>query len=379
MAKLVLAAENFAFGPIGKLLDVADLLKEQTHELVFAGFGTSLELARNFPFNKIHEIDTDNPNSNSALESVISQADMLISSMDIQSILVAKKLGKLTTWIDCLFWFWDSIPDQVLDVDLFIRERLIEDSENEKKFGPRIKNLLSVGPIIGRIENTIKKHQALISYGGAEAPYWYKAGRDTNYPFIMTNILQKNIDWTLFDRIIVATNERVAKELTDRFKNTPFEFACLPHDTFIKELSQSEIILITPGLVTAELSFASKTPTIFLPPSNNSQYLQLDEFRKYGLAPASVHLSDFMTKLDLRGMPLRDSTKEVLKQLSEFEQSQLIQTQVGTSINNLMLTRKKWSDEFISNSSKFLDSLGGNGTPATVKSINQLLTVNKIK
>lgn len=141
MAKLVLTAENFAFGPIGKLLDVADLLWDQGHELIFAGFGTSLQLAKNFPFKTIHEIDTDNSESNAALEAVITQADMLISSMDIPSIVVAERLGKLTTWIDCLFWFWDSIPKPVLNVDLYIIERLMDDRTNEKKYAAKIKNL----------------------------------------------------------------------------------------------------------------------------------------------------------------------------------------------------------------------------------------------
>ena len=141
MAKLVLTAENFAFGPIGKLLDVVDLLKEQGHELTFAGFGTSLQLAKNYPFDTIHEIDTDNPESDSKLEGIISKADMLISTMDIPSVKIAQQIGKLTTWIDCLFWFWDSIPDEVLNVDLYVTERLMNDKANEQKYASKIKNL----------------------------------------------------------------------------------------------------------------------------------------------------------------------------------------------------------------------------------------------
>lgn len=308
MAKLVLTAENFAFGPIGKLLDVTDLLKDQGHELIFAGFGTSLQLAKSFAFDAIHEIDTDDPESNPKLESIIAQGDMLISCMDIPSVVVAGRLGKLTTWIDCLFWFWDSIPEPVLNVDLYIRERLMDDEVNEKKYAGKIKNLFTVGPIIGRMDVGDRRNQVLISYGGGEAPYWYKAGRDTNYPFVMTNVLLKSVDWSRFDRVIIATSERMIQELVEKFPQTPFEFRCLSHDEFLEELSHSEVILITPGLVTAELSFESGTPTIFLPPSNNSQYLQLDQFIKKGLAPAHVHLSDFMPRLELGGIPLRDST-----------------------------------------------------------------------
>lgn len=373
MANLVLTAENFAFGPIGKLLDIAPLLLEQKHNLVFAGFGTSLQLAKNFPFRKVHEIDTDNPESSKELGIILSQADMLVSSMDIPSITLAKKLGKLTTWLDCLFWFWDSIPEPVLDADLFIRERLMDDTKNEKKYGSRIKNLYTVGPIIGKMDKAKRKKQVLVSYGGGEAPYWYKAGSDTNYPFMMTELLLKNVEWYQFDRVIVATSERIVKELSEQFVNIPFEFMCLPHDQFLKELSQSEVVLITPGLVTAELSFESGTPTIFLPPSNNSQYLQLDQFVERNLAPASIHLSDFMPRLELQGIPLKESTQMVLKQLHELSQSSDIQLKIGSRIKELIEKRKGWSKIFIDNGRKFIDSLGGNGAQATADEINKLL------
>jgi len=103
MPKLVLTAENFAFGPIGKLLYVADLLKDKGYTLVFAGYGTSLQLAKKFPFAAIYEVDTDDSKSNSALEAIISQADVLISSMDVPSVIVAKRFKKPVVWIIVCF------------------------------------------------------------------------------------------------------------------------------------------------------------------------------------------------------------------------------------------------------------------------------------
>jgi len=373
MAKIVLTAENFAFGPIGKLLVVASLLKKQKHTLIFVGFGTSLQLAKKFPFDDIHELDTDNSSSTNALKKIIMQSDIIISSMDIPSIIVAKRLGKLTIWIDCLFWFWDNIPKPVLNADLFIRERSLKDRMNELKFASKIKNMYCVGPIIGKIKNSKRKRQVLISYGGGEATYSYKIGRDTNFPFVMTQILFNNVNWSQFNRIIVATNEKTIKDLRKRFQQTPFEFICLPYEKFLKELSQSEFILITPGLVTAEAAFYSGTPTIFLPASNNSQYLQLEEFRERGLAPASIHMSDFMPRLDLHKIPITESTQKVLSQLHELEHSPELQTSIGNKINGLVCKRAKWSTEFITNGRKFIDSVGGNGTQATVDKITQFL------
>lgn len=343
------------------------------------GFGTSLQLAKKFPFDVIYEIDTDSTSSKDALEKVIKESDIVISSMDIPSITIARYLKKTTVWIDCLFWFWDDIPLPVLNADLFIKENSLNDSKNESKFASKIKNMHSVGPIIGEVKKAKRNNQALISYGGGEATYSYKVGRDTNFPFVMTKIFLDYVDLTEFDKTIFATNERIAMELKKKFPQAPFEFACLSHDKFLKELSQSELIFITPGLVTSEIAFYSKTPTIFLPASNNSQYLQLNEFRERGLAPASVHMSDFLEKLDLEKISIMKSTKLVLAQLGQLEHSLKLQTSLGKAIDILVRKRKGWSTEFIANGKKFIESLGGNGAQTTTDKINQLLVIKNIK
>ncbi len=374
-----MTAENFAFGPIGKLLNVAELLIGSGHTLSFAGYGTSLQLAKKFPFQKIYEIDTDDPESSGRLESIISAGDVLISSMDIPSVVTAKRLGKITIWLDCLFWFWDKIPDEVLNVDLYIRERSMNDSKNDKKFAHLIKNLFSVGPIIGRAEKSKREQKALISFGGGEGSYWYQAGRDTNYPFIMTKVLLNNVNWTNFDQVILATNERIVRELKEKFPRAPFKFACLSHEDFIGEMTESKIVFITPGLVTAEIAFCYGTPTIFLPASNNSQYLQIEEYRRRHLAPASVQLFDFMPRLKLGKLPALETMKAVLSQLREFEKSPAIQLQVGKKINSLIVDQLCWDKEFIAEGRKFIASLGGNGARTAADKVNNFILSTKEK
>lgn len=373
MTKLLLTAENFAFGPIAKLLFVADLLLRYKHYLVFAGFGTSLQLAKNFPFDEIHEIDTDNPDSNKELENIISKMDMVISSMDLNSVIVAKRLKKPVVWIDCLFWFWESIFKPVLDVDLYVREVSMEDSSNEIKFGHKIKNLFNVGPILGKMKKTKRLRQALVSYGGGEATHWYKVGRDTNYPYLLTKILSECVDWSYFDQVIVATGEHIVKELKKKFSDASFKFMCLPHDRFIKELLQSEILLTTAGLVTTELAFEAETPVLFLPSSNNSHYILLDELRERELAPASVDLPDYMNKLELRYKQEAESIAEVMKQLREFEKSKDIQNDVGEKINELLQNRNKWVSDSVIKGKEFMISLGGNGAKTVADKIKQII------
>lgn len=126
--------------------------------------------------------------------------------------------------------------------------------------------------------------------------------------------------------------------------------------------------------MTAELSFDSGTPTIFLPPSNNSQYLQLDQFIQKNLAIAHVHLADLIPRLEMKGVSSRESTQIILKQLNQFEESEEIQKNAGERINKLVQERNTWSEEFILSGKKFIKSLGDNGAKMTVQSIQELLS-----
>ncbi len=372
-----MTAENFAFGPIGKLLTIADLLKKQGHELSFAGFGTSLQLAKNYPFNEIYEVDTENPKSTPYLEKIVMQTDLLISSMDLQSIVVAKKLKRRSVYIDCLFWFWEFIPEPLFDVDLYIRERSIKDEKdnrNELEYGFKIKNLYSVPPIIPQMRARTRKPYALISYGGGEATHWYQFGLDTSYPIIMTGILSRYVDWNDFKRVIITTSKKIVDDLSVKFNDAKFEFTtCSSHSGFLDEMTQCEIILTTAGLVTTQEAYQSKTPLIYLPPSNDSHYILLDELREQGFAQQSVHLADFMPKLNLRGKPDDKCIAEVMKQLRELEQSLHIQAEVGKIINTHVQNRRNWSAKSVRNNLRFINDLGKNGAQITVDKINELL------
>lgn len=373
MKRLVFTAQDFAFGSIGPLLYLADLLKDKNYALIFVGFGTSLQLAKKFPFHEIYELDTEDPKNMPQLEKIISKSDAVISCTDIPSIVAGKKFKKITVWEDVLFWFWPTIPKELFNVDLYIRERAFDASVNEERYGTKIKNLLTVGPIVGSVKKITRKKQAMISFGGAQATHVYQVGKDTNYPFVMTEILSGQVNWSEFDKVFLTSSEHVIELLKARFPNIPFEFTTLAHDRFIAEMSQSQVILITPGLITAQCAFYSDTPVIFLPPSNDSQYLQLDELRKLGLAQASVHLNDFLPKLNLLHLPGVESTRLVMEQLRMLENSPDTRTKIGSRLNELVQSRDVWSKKSVTKASAYIDSLGGNGAQLAVEEIKKLI------
>jgi hypothetical protein len=140
-------------------------------------------------------------------------------------------------------------------------------------------------------------------------------------------------------------------------------------------MSQSQISLTTPGLITAQAAFYSQTPTIFIPASNDSQYLQLEQLRDLGLAPASVGLEDFMPRLNLLHIPVQESTRLMLLQLRELEKSPDIQLKIGKRINELVKNRDLWSKGSVDSGKRFIDTLGGNGVQSAADHIIRLLNL----
>lgn len=374
MPRLLLTAQNFAFGPISKLLYIAEFLRHPTNTLIFAGYGTSLELARAFPFDEIHEFDTEDVNLQSQLKSLVQMCDIVISSMDQPSLEVAQEAGIPAVWIDCLYWFWDAIPEAVQKSTLFIRERSVPLAVNRSDLSVNISNLITVGPIVRAIPDQARKRQALISYGGGEATYWYRFGEHTNYPLVITSILATHVDWNDYDRILVATSERIATSLRDAFPNINWEFTTLSQEQFLHELSQSSLLLTTAGLVTTQAAYISSTPTIFLPASNNAHYMLLDELRDLGLASASVHLADVMERVHIQGRPQSENLPEVLSQLVDLDQSPSLRSFVGEKLNELVRTKSLWERSSVEAGREFMSSLGWEGAPeAAARAILDLL------
>lgn len=138
-------------------------------------------------------------------------------------------------------------------------------------------------------------------------------------------------------------------------------------------MQRSQIMLITPGLITTQVAFYTETPVIFLPASNDSQYLQLEGFRKLNLARASVSLNDYLPELDILHLPGEESTKLVMKQLRELENSSDLQEKIGKKLNKLVQTRDDWSKKSVPAGKEYIASLGGNGTDEAVEKILEFL------
>jgi hypothetical protein len=373
MARILAVAENFAFGPISKLMTVARALQERGHEIMFIGTGTAHQIASRSGLSEVAELDTDAPGYLEKVQPWMDRADAVLSCMDRSSVLAARHYGKPVIWLDILFWWWDELPDFVLDADLYLVQNTLDSRANLAKWGDRLRAMRQVGPIVDLSRRREQPdNQLLVGFGGMEAAGWYAVGKESNYPFSILRMLSTYADLSDFDRVVLAGNARIIPQLAEAFAATGWEFACLGRDEYLTELGRSAALLTVPGLETPLEAWAYGVPAIFLPPSNSSQYVQLDDFVEEGVAEARVHFRHFLPGLDLRGRPLRDIMAEFLYQLAEYEQHEEWLVQTGDMVTSMLRDRSAWP-ALVEVGTAYMQRLGGNGLAAAIGEIEAFL------
>lgn len=377
MSKIIATAENYAFGPASKLVTVCKHLIRQGHQVIFIGTGTAYQLASKLDFHKIYEFDTDSPAFMNWGEDIFKSADALLSSIDRSSVILAQKVNLPVIWLDMLFWWWDEIPEYLLDVDLYIQQNSVKNKRNMKKYGNKIKNMKVVGPIIDTsFKNVPGKKQLLVAFGGTEAAGWYEIGKDSNYPYTITKMIMENVDTSKYDEVLFAGNEKIMNDLNRKYGNEKYVFKILSHDDWLREIAASEDLLVHPGLETVLEVIAYGKPAFFLPPDNSSAYVELDEFRRKKVASKtnSIHFADYFPHKNLLGRNLREIMKEFLTEMREFEKSKEILDDCAKRINrfiNLPQTRK---NKQLSKQKMYMDEYGSNGLEDTIQIIGDFLS-----
>lgn len=373
MAKIICDAVPFCYGPIAKLLSIANLLKKSKHELVLLEFGTSAQLARKEEFNKIIKCNTENLRELSKNKGLFEKSDLLISVMNPLSISFAKRYNLKKVYVDSLFWMWDSIPNELNDVDSYLIQNFPGVKRNFERIGEAIRNPEFVGPIINTPKGKHKKkNQLLINFGGMES-HLVKVGVNSFYPYFMTEILINSLKGNKFDRVLVSGGKRVIEILKNRYEDgSNIRFCPLSHPGFLKELASSRLFMTSPGLTGSFEAFDMKIPTVFLPPQNYSQFLNLKTFRAQGIADYSIHWIDYYPDKDIKENENEaEGVKKVLGCINKFQNDSFAKEDIGRKLARFFESNPPVS--LARRQNDFLKSLGGNGAVRVVNKINELV------
>lgn len=284
-AKILCEAIAFGFGPVGKLLAIAhELVKD--FELDFIGSGSSLELAkRTNYFLNIIELDTTSVNSRIPRE-IIDNYDTIISVINPIFAEQVLNYGKKLIVIDSLFYMWHEIPSVWKECDLLI----VQSFNNEKKrlANELFKNAKVVGPIISHSINSTSQEgndSIVINFGGADYPY---TTDDSIIPEFIKSLISKLTIVSHYRERIISIGPRQLKKIKYLEKDG-YIINTYSHNEFLNLVKKAKLILTVPGLTTMYETFGNSIPTIFLPPMNYSQFLNLRKLKENDVARYSVN------------------------------------------------------------------------------------------
>jgi len=288
--KLLVNAESFGFGPSAAIASFFPYLREHFDHIAYVGTGHSLDLQRTLEANGIYYdavYDISGPNGQKKFEGIVADHDVFLTALDFERAATARKMGKPTIIYDPLTWYWPSIPPVVKDKDTLylaqdfhgVRDRIAKESEH---FG----ETQIVSPIIPKTDQQRDPKYVLINLGGLKNPFWTDE-QATDYAELIIETLKKVIPPT--EKIKILTSKQIADKLSHLGAMT------FNRDKMIDLFPKVKYAVMTSGLGNIYDVAGYDIPTLFLPPSNDSQALQLQLMQRKDTIDAAIDWADIFS------------------------------------------------------------------------------------
>lgn len=275
--RLLLNAEAFGFGPTAAIADCFPFLRKHFSTIGFVGTGHTLDLQRPLAYDAIHDVSSLSNSATSedqALNEIFAQYDIFLTALDFA--MAEKALGQgLTVCIyDPLTWYWKTIPAVVSAVDLYIAQNFFGVEERLKSAEFAAATWQTVAPIVGQhsenksngeADNCSAKDLVLVNLGGLSNPLW-TGNEALSYA---RQILEAVLPTLAGQKVVVAANSAISAALAHLGAKN------LSREQMQVVLQQAKYALMTPGLGNIYDAARFNTPTIWLPPANDSQGQQL--------------------------------------------------------------------------------------------------------
>ena len=275
--RLLLNAEAFGFGPTAAIADCFPFLRKHFSTIGFVGTGHTLDLQRPLAYDAIHDVSSLSNSATSeeqTLNEIFAQYDIFLTALDFA--MAEKALGQgLTVCIyDPLTWYWKTIPAVVSAVDLYIAQNFFGVEERLKSAEFAAANCQTVAPIVGQQsetepegndDSTSAKDLVLVNLGGLSNPLW-TGNEALTYA---RQILEAVLPTLAGQKVVVAANSAISAALAHLGAKN------LSREQMQVVLQQAKYALMTPGLGNIYDAARFDTPTIWLPPANDSQGQQL--------------------------------------------------------------------------------------------------------
>jgi uncharacterized protein (TIGR00661 family) len=284
-SRLLLNAEAFGFGPSSAIADFFLLLRQKFHYIAFIGKKHTLDLQKHLSFDAIYDLEDADVQQN--LNQIICDHALFMTASDFNMAEQVVNLGVTTIIYDPIAWFWSCLPEFLNKNNVFyIAQNFFGVEERLEKEKTRIANMRIVPPIVPRIKAERKENIGLINLGGIGNPLWSHE-EDVFYAKLIIEALRKILPAN--ELVIFATSKKIVDSLNDPQVKT-YE------RSFISSLlPQLKYAIMTPGLGNIYDAARHNIPTLFIPPANDSQGIQLQLIHAHGMTDEAIQWSDIFS------------------------------------------------------------------------------------
>lgn len=372
--RLLVNAEAFGYGPTAAIASFFPYLRERFKRIGFIGQGHTLDLQRNLPYDQWHDISV-NPRrlEPQTLEEVAPDYDIFLTAMDFSMAENAKRAGLSTIIYDAITWYWEKVPKKIRRSDLYLAQNFFGVEERLKKDSDSFpKKSYVVPPIVPSVEGRKKGEHVLINLGGLEHPFW-ETQEAAHYAAMLIQCLLKVIPKE--EKLVIATSvsttrklmQILSEEIADDALFNRFSRAAqgsLTRSEVMDILSKSKYAYMTSGLGNIYDAARFDLPTVWLPPSNDSQGQQLDLIKAHAMADASVDWADLKLAMKIN---YQGKQKQVIKKI-RYALGQANLTSLTTALDE---QTQIVSNKDTSNTRQLIDRFGSNGEEQVAQHVYQ--------
>jgi len=338
----------FGYGPAAKAIALARRLREDWR-LVFVGRGSALELVSRTSglFDEILPGSATDP----ACAERIARAWGVLSVMDRDAGVAARRCGRPLFVVDSLAWMRPRAPEALADARVYWAQRF--GGLAAEGFEPRPS---VVGPILAPTAGARRPRDGglVVHLGGSAAP----RGREALYAAYARFVVKAVIGAGLgarFPRISVLGGGAAIASLDGVLPPGLAQIGSAAPEEARALMERAGAVLTAPGLTTSLECFLDGTPTWFLPPQNYSQWCILRHMRGAGVADDALHWEDLrdVPKLAERMAPeIRDPIV-----CAEIE-ALVASARAGAALRSRLRGVGEGAGERVSRQSAYVASLG---------------------
>ncbi|MBI1363159.1 MAG: hypothetical protein GC134_04170 [Proteobacteria bacterium] len=275
--KVLMNAESFGFGPTAAIASFFPYLRPHVPTLGYIGEGHSLDLQTPLPYNDLHDCTNW---SDSAILRVMRQYDVFVTATDFRMAALAKQAGLFTVIYDPLTWFWREMPDAVKACDMYLAQNFIGVADALAGYLPHMRaQAHTVAPILQKAVPLHKGDTVLINFGGLLNPFWSLADA-VSYARSMYRAIKATLPVDVTP--VVCASTAIAKALPEMNAKS------YARADMLTLMAQSKLAFMTSGLGNIYDAAQYDLPTVWLPPTNDSQGQQLALLVNAGLTDQHI-------------------------------------------------------------------------------------------